>query len=190
MLGFSHEQNKIIGLSSLGGMLEFYDFINYGVFAIYFSKLFFPSDNSLVSILAAYSVLFVGYVVRPIGGIIISHIGDEYGRKIVMILTMVLMGISSLGIGILPTYATIGIAAPILLLLFRLLQGFAFGGEISCVIVYISETITLKKSVAMGLVFALVAAGWLPAMLLYICVTHVLDPQQITEFGWRIGWGC
>jgi MFS family permease len=187
-MNFFNEQRKIIALSSLGGMLEYYDFITYGVFAIYFSKLFFPNNNSLVSILAAYSIFFIGYIIRPIGGVILSHIGDEYGRKRVMVITMVLMGISSFGIGILPTYATIGIAAPILLLLFRILQGLAFGGEISCIIIYISETISSKKARTMRLVFALMVSGLLIAMLLHLFLVHVLTMQQIVMFGWRIGF--
>jgi MFS family permease len=188
MFKFSAEQNKIIMLSALGGMLEFYDFAIYSIFAAYFSKLFFPATNPLFSILAVYSVFFIGYVIRPIGGIIFSHIGDEYGRKIVMVLTMVLMGLASFGIGVLPTYATIGIAAPILLLLFRLMQGLAFGGEVPSVIIYIAETIALKRGLAIGLVWGFIVAGLLPAMLINMAITHFLNGQQITEFGWRIGF--
>jgi MFS family permease len=94
------EQKKVIMLSSMGGMLEFYDFTIYGLFAVYFAGQFFPSHNSFISIIASYSIFVVGYIVRPLGGILFSHIGDELGRKKVLILTMVLMGIASLGMGI------------------------------------------------------------------------------------------
>src|SRR6476620_8730379 len=100
---FSTLQKKILTLSAFGGMLEFYDFIIYGIFAVYFSHQFFPSQNDLLVIIQTYVVFVLGYIARPIGGIIFSHIGDEYGRKKVLIITIILMGIASLGIGILPT---------------------------------------------------------------------------------------
>ena len=113
----SSEQKKIVVLSSLGGLLEFYDFTIYGLFAVYFAQQFFPSSNEFIAIIASYSIFVVGYIVRPLGGILFSHIGDEIGRKTVLIITMILMGVSSLGMGLLPTYAQIGWFAPLLLTL-------------------------------------------------------------------------
>ena len=118
------EQKKIIRLASVGGMLEFYDFTIYGLFAVYFAGQFFPSNNNFITIVSSYAVFLIGYIARPLGGIIFSHIGDEIGRKTVMIITMVLMGVASLGLGLLPTYASIGLWAPVCMLLLRLLQGF------------------------------------------------------------------
>ncbi|MEN9391237.1 MAG: hypothetical protein RL017_535, partial [Pseudomonadota bacterium] len=91
-------------------------------------------------------------------------------------------------IGVLPTYATIGVAAPILLLFFRLLQGLAFGGEVPSIIIYIRETINLRKAVAVAFVFALLVSGLLPGMLLHLGLTHILSKQQISDYGWRIGF--
>ncbi|TXI99021.1 MAG: MFS transporter [Neisseriales bacterium] len=180
------EQKKVIMLSSMGGMLEFYDFTIYGLFAVYFAGQFFPSHNSFISIIASYSIFVVGYIVRPLGGILFSHIGDELGRKRVLILTMVLMGIASLGMGILPTYAQIGIYAPALMLLFRVIQGLAIGGELPSMIVYVSESMPEKRGFAMGGVFSGTVAGLIPGMLINLAIVHNLSIEQINSFGWRI----
>ena len=180
------EQKKVIFLSSMGGLLEFYDFTVYGLFAVYFSSQFFPSTNQFISIIASYSVFVMGYIVRPIGGIIFSHIGDEIGRKTVMILTMILMGLASLGLGLVPTYAQIGVWAPILMLLFRLIQGLAIGGELPSMIVYVSESIPNQRGLAMGGIFSGTVTGLLPGMLINLLITHYLTAEQISRFGWRI----
>ncbi len=179
-------QKKIVLLSSLGGMLEFYDFTIYGLFAVYFAHQFFPSSNEYLSLIATYSVFVIGYVVRPIGGVFFSHIGDERGRKKVLTMTMMLMGVSAIGIGILPTYAQIGIFAPILMLVLRTLQGLAIGGELPSMIVYATESMPNERKYAMGAIFAGTLGGTLPAMLLNIWITHYLTPEQITSIGWRI----
>lgn len=116
--------------SGIGSMLEFYDFYLYGALsATIFGTLFFHSDDPAVGTLLALATFGVGFVARPVGGIIAGHFGDKVGRKSVLIATLALMGISTVGIGILPTYETIGTAAPILLVTLRVLQGLAHGGE-------------------------------------------------------------
>lgn len=180
------EQKRIIALSSMGGMLEFYDFTIYGLFAVYFAGQFFPSDNNFISIIAGYSVFLIGYIARPLGGIIFSHIGDEIGRKIVLILTMVLMGVASLGLGLLPTYAQIGIWAPIFMIILRLLQGLAIGGELPSMIVYVTESIPNQRNIAVGGIFSGTVSGLIPGMLINIFITHYLTLEQISRFGWRI----
>lgn len=179
------EQKKIVFLSSLGGMLEFYDFTIYGLFAGYFSTQFFPSDNKLITIIASYSVFLIGYIARPLGGIIFSHLGDEIGRKSVMILTMILMGFASLGLGLLPTYATIGAWAPLAILSLRLVQGLAIGGELPSMIVYVAESMPEQRGIAMGGIFAGTVGGLIPGMLINLFITHWLTPAQIHSFGWR-----
>lgn len=179
-------ERKIISLASLGGMLEFYDFTIYGLFSVYFAQQFFPSDNYLISIIASYTVFVVGYIARPIGGIIFSHIGDEIGRKIVLILTMALMGVASLGLGLLPTYAQIGVWAPILMLLCRLIQGLAIGGELPSMIVYVAETMPDKRGYGMSGIFAGTISGLIPGMLINLLLTHYLTLDQINRYGWRI----
>jgi MFS family permease len=116
--------------SGIGSMLEFYDFYLYGALsATIFGTLFFHSEDPAVGTLLALATFGVGFVARPVGGIIAGHFGDKVGRKSVLIATLALMGVSTVGIGILPTYETIGTAAPILLVTLRVLQGLAHGGE-------------------------------------------------------------
>ena len=182
----NQEQRKIVALSAMGGMLEFYDFSVYGLFAVYFAAQFFPTGDRFAAIMATYAVFLIGYVVRPIGGIIFSHIGDEIGRKTVLILTMVLMGVASLGIGFLPTYSSIGIWAPVFMVLLRLLQGLAIGGELPSTIVYVTESIPEQRGLAIGGTFAGALSGLIPGMLLNMLMTHALTPEQINAFGWRI----
>lgn len=180
------EQKRIIWLSSMGGMLEFYDFTIYGLFSVYFAHQFFPRFDNFAAIIASFSIFVVGYVVRPIGGIIFSHIGDEIGRKTVMILTMILMGIASLGMGLLPTYDKLGIWAPILMVLLRLIQGLAIGGEIPSMVVYVAESIPDNKPFAMGGIFTGALSGLVPGMLIDKLITHYLTVEQVNSFGWRI----
>src|SRR6185437_9004320 len=169
------EQKQIITLSSIGGMLEFYDFTIYSLFAVYFTNQFFPSHDQLISIVASYSVFLVGYIVRPLGGILFSHIGDEIGRKTVLIITMVIMGVSSLSIGLLPTYSQIGILAPILLLFFRLIQGLAIGGELPSVIVYVTESMPDKRGYGIGGIYTGTISGLIPGMLINLAIIHYLS---------------
>ncbi len=182
----NQEQRKIVALSAMGGMLEFYDFTVYGLFAVYFAAQFFPGSDRFAAIMATYAVFLVGYIVRPVGGIIFSHIGDEIGRKTVLIITMILMGVASLGIGCLPTYETIGLWAPILMVFLRLLQGLAVGGELPSTIVYVMESIPNQRGLAIGITFAGVLSGLIPGMLINILMTHFLSTEQISAFGWRI----
>ncbi len=179
-------ERKIVRLAALGGMLEFYDFIIYGIFSVYFAEQFFPSDNHLISVVKSYVVFVLGYIARPIGGVLFSHLGDEHGRKHVLIITIILMGASSLGIGILPTYAKIGIAAPFLLLFLRLLQGLALGGELPSTYVYISESIPQKRGGAFGVTMLGVNSGLLLGMFSNQLLNFILSPEEISAYGWRI----
>jgi MFS family permease len=180
------QERKIVTLAALGGMLEFYDFIIYGIFSIYFSHQFFPSHNELIIVIQSYLIFMLGYIARPIGGIIFSHIGDEYGRKKVLIITIVLMGAASLGIGLLPTYSQIGMSAPLLLLILRLIQGLALGGELPSTYVYISETMIKKRGIAFGITMSGVNGGLLLGMLINHVLNYLLTPEQLSAFGWRL----
>lgn len=122
---------KTVAFASLiGTAIEWYDFFIYGTLsAIVFSKLFFPANDPVVSVMLAYATFAVGFIVRPIGGVIIGHFGDRIGRKPLLIMTLSLMGVATFLIGLLPTYGQIGILAPALLLLLRVVQGLAMGGE-------------------------------------------------------------
>lgn len=185
-LSLNPQEKKIVGLAALGGMLEFYDFIIYGIFSVYFAHQFFPSGNELLSVIESYVVFVLGYIARPIGGIIFSHVGDEHGRKKVLIITIVLMGISSLGIGTLPTYEQIGWLAPVGLLILRLLQGLALGGELPSTYVYISESMTKKRGSGFGITMTGVNSGLLLGMLINQLLNLLFNAEQLTAYGWRI----
>jgi MFS family permease len=183
----TQEEIKIVGLASLGGMLEFYDFIIYGLFSVYFAEQFFPSHSTaLISVLKSYAVFLLGYVARPIGGFLFSHIGDEYGRKRVLVLTIVLMGASSLGMGLLPTYASIGAAAPCCMLLFRFIQGLAIGGELPSTYVYIRESMERKQGRAFGITMFGVNSGLLLGMLVNQLLSMTFSSEAMVSYAWRI----
>ncbi|HMF24387.1 MAG TPA: MFS transporter, partial [Pseudolabrys sp.] len=121
---------KVAFASAIGTTIEWYDFFLYGVVTpIVLNKLFFPNFDPVVGTLLAYTTFFVGFLSRPIGGIIFGHYGDRIGRKTVLVLTLLIMGLATFLIGLLPTYASAGIWAPIMLLVLRIFQGIGIGGE-------------------------------------------------------------
>src|SRR5450830_31627 len=121
---------RVVVASLIGATIEWYDFFLYGVMAgIVFNKLYFPSSDPLISTLLAYTTFAVGFLARPLGGVIFGHFGDKIGRKSMLVMTLMIMGVSTFLIGVLPTYDHIGYWAPGLLLLLRVLQGIGLGGE-------------------------------------------------------------
>src|SRR4026208_2027661 len=123
------EERKVIFASSLGTVFEWYDFYLYAVLAPYFAALFFPSGNQTAALLSAFATYAAGFLVRPFGALVFGRIGDLVGRKYTFLITIVVMGASTFAVGLLPTYATLGWAAPVLMVSLRLLQGLALGGE-------------------------------------------------------------
>ncbi|WP_158649401.1 MFS transporter [Aquella oligotrophica] len=180
------EDTKVIGLSFIGGMLELYDFAIYGIFVVYFAPQFFPADSHYGAVIQSYTLFLVGYLLRPVGGIIFSHLGDEYGRKKVLVATILLMGLSTLGIAALPTYAQIGVAAPVLLVLFRVIQGLALGGELPTAFVFLSESMKKTRILAFGVMMSGVYSGFLFAALIHRYLTEHLTQVALNEYGWRI----
>lgn len=180
------EEKKIVRLAALGGMLEFYDFIIYGIFSVYFASQFFPGDNQILSTIKSYVIFILGYVVRPLGGLLFSHLGDEYGRKQVLVITIGMMGLSTLGIGLLPTYQQIGIYAPIGLLLLRLVQGLALGGELPSTYVYVSESMPKKIGSGFAITMVGVNAGLLLGMVMNQVLTMLFSEADLRAYGWRI----
>src|SRR6201996_235205 len=122
---------RAVTTAVLGQVLEWYDFFLYGTAAaLVFGKLFFPvGSDPLTGTIAAFGGFTVGFIARPVGGVLCGHIGDRYGRKTVMMLTLLTMGVATMCMGLLPTYQQVGLAAPVLLVLLRILQGLAAGGE-------------------------------------------------------------
>ena len=179
---------RLILLASLGGALEFYDFVVYSQFAQYIGQNFFPNDDPLVSLIVSFSVFAVGYFARPLGGLFFSHIGDRIGRRRVLILTILAMSAATAGIGLLPTYAQWGIAASAALVLLRVIQGFCLGGELPGAISYVVETAPRRSGFSVGIVFFCVNTGVVLAALLNLVVHETLTVEQIGAWGWRIGF--
>lgn len=179
---------RLILLASLGGALEFYDFVVYSQFAQYIGRAFFPSDDALVSLVLSFSTFAIGYFARPLGGMFFSHIGDRIGRRKVLVITILIMSGATFGIGLLPTYAQVGILAPVLLVLCRILQGFCLGGELPGAISYVVETAPRRSGFSVGIIFFCVNSGVLLAALLNLGLQVTMAPEDIAGWGWRIGF--
>src|SRR6202041_3708051 len=133
------KQRLVIVASSLGTIFEWYDFYLYASLAVFFAGLFYPPGNPVAAMLSSFVTLGVGFVVRPFGALFFGRIGDLVGRKYTFLVTLSIMGFSTFAIGLLPSYATAGWFAPIVLLLIRVLQGLALGGEYGGAAVYVGE---------------------------------------------------
>lgn len=179
-------QSKLLFLSSLGGVLEFYDFIIYALFASYIANAFFPASNALMGLIVTFATFAIGYLIRPLGGMIFGHYGDRIGRKITFTFSILMMAVSTLGIGLVPDYAVIGAAAPVMIIMLRLLQGFSIGGEIPGAIAYVTESLPEKKGLACGIIFCALTMGIVLGSLVQAVVISVFDETQMQVVGWRI----
>lgn len=137
-------------ISFLGNSLEFYEFTIYGIFSTLFATLFFPNANPFISIMSSWAAFAVGFIMRPLGAILFGHIGDKYGRRKALMYSILTMSLATIGIGCLPDYTVIGIAAPILLLLLRMLQGVSTGGEYNGAAIFLIEKIGNKSPGLIG----------------------------------------
>jgi MHS family proline/betaine transporter-like MFS transporter len=186
--GIQRSQWRVIILSSLGGALEFYDFVIYSMFAQYIGAAFFPASDPLNSLMYSFSVFAVGYLARPLGGVVFSHFGDKYGRRRVFIIAILTMSLATLCMGLLPTQATIGTSAAVLMVALRLLQGFCLGGELPGAITYVVETAPRTAGFAAGFIFFCVNTGVALASALSLAVHELLPEPQIAQWGWRLGF--
>lgn len=172
-----------------GNALEFYDFLTYAFFAVYIGKAFFPASTPTASLLASLGTFGVGFVTRPIGSFVIGRMGDRLGRKPAMILTFSLMGIAITGLALTPPHSMIGIAAPILVIFFRMLQGFALGGEVGPTTAFLLEAAPPERR---GFYTAFQAwtqhLSVLIAGLVGFTLANTLSEQQLQEYGWRIAF--
>ncbi|MFC0180747.1 MFS transporter [Thorsellia kenyensis] len=181
------EHIKTLGLSSLGGTLEFYDFVIFVFFTSTLGPLFFPSDNEFLQQINTLGVFAAGYLARPVGGIIMAHFGDTIGRKKMFTLSIFLMAFPTLMIGVLPTYEQIGVFAPILLVLMRILQGAAIGGEMPGAWVFIAEhTPKHRYGFGIGTLTSGITGGILLGSLISIAIQRTYTKEEIDEFAWRI----
>ncbi|QEL56191.1 MFS transporter [Chromobacterium paludis] len=179
---------KTLGLAALGGALEIYDFIIFAFFATTLSKLFFPPDMpEWLRLLQTFGIFATGYLARPLGGILMAHFADVLGRKRVFSLTILLMAGPCLLIGLMPTYADIGIAAPLILLSLRILQGAAVGGEVPSAWSFVAEHAPLRhRGYALGVLQAGLTFGYLLGALTATFLARVFTPQEMLDYGWRI----
>lgn len=187
-MGFKKSEIKVLGLSSLGGMLEFYDFIIFVFFTEVISGLFFPSSlGSFWAHMNTYGAFAAGYFARPLGGIIMAHFGDKRGRKKMFILSILLMVIPTFALGLMPTFESIGYAAPIMLVCIRILQGIAIGGELPGAWVFVCEH-SDKKTLGfnMGVFTGAVIGGILLGSVVTIGIHHIFTPAEIGEYAWRV----
>ena len=179
---------KIVLLASLGGTLEFYDFVIFGVFGADIGRAIFPSSTPLVELVASYGAFAAGYFARPVGGIVLSHFGDRYGRRNVFLLSLFVMSSATFAMGLVPTYATWGVAASVTMVLLRLLQGFCIGGELPGALTYVVETAPRQAALVCGVVFACVTYGVAVATGVSVAVRSFLAPELVADYGWRIAF--
>jgi MFS family permease len=178
---------RVVGAASLGTVFEWFDFFLYGSLVTVFGALFFPPGHATAGLLAALAAFGAGFVVRPLGAILFGHLGDRIGRKTTFLATVALMGAATVAIGLLPTYPDLGIAAPVLLVLMRLLQGLAVGGEFGGAATYVAEyaprgrrafyTSFIMATGTLGLILALLA--------IYACRSW-LGEAAFRTWGWRL----
>lgn len=177
----------VIVASSLGTVFEWYDFFLYGILAALIGRLFFPIDNPTAATLASLATFGAGFGVRPIGAMIFGHYGDRIGRKYTFLITITLMGAATALIGFLPTYATAGIWAPILLVSLRLLQGLALGGEYGGAAIYVGEHAPPKRrGEYTSWIQISVAGGFLLCLIVVLSTRSAMTPEQFDAWGWRI----
>ena len=183
-----HQPKKAAASAWIGSTLEYYDFFIFATAAsLVFPQLFFPSNNPAVAVVASLATYGVGYVARPIGAFVLGHWGDTHGRKTVLLVCMFLMGISTMAVGLLPTYGQVGILAPILLVILRLIQGFAVAGEISG-----SSSLALehapfgRRGFYSSFTVQGVQAGQIFAAAVFLPLAAYMSDEAFNSWGWRI----
>ncbi|MCU0125190.1 MFS transporter [Pseudomonas vlassakiae] len=180
------EERKIIFASSLGTVFEWYDFFLYGALAAVISKQFFAGVNDTTAFIFALMAFAAGFLVRPFGALVFGRLGDMIGRKYTFLVTIVLMGLSTFAVGLLPTYASIGIAAPIILVILRMLQGLALGGEYGGAATYVAEHAPPgKRGFHTGFIQSTATLGLLLSLLV-VLGSRYISGDQFETWGWRL----
>jgi MFS family permease len=179
---------RLATASSVGTTLEWYDFTVYNTLAaLVFNQLFFPSFDPLTGTILAFSTYAVGYVSRPVGGVVFGHLGDKRGRRVVLVATLVLMGITTAVIGLLPTYATAGIASPIMLVVLRFVQGVALGGEwAGAVLISVEHGAQHQRGLNASWTQIGPSVGNILATGGIAAITYLVSPDEFLSWGWRI----
>ncbi len=178
---------KVITASAVGTMIEWYDFYIFGSLATIISPLFYPGGNDTLALIAYLSTFAVGFVVRPFGALVFGRIGDLVGRKYAFLVTLVIMGASTALVGLLPTYATIGVAAPLALLVIRVLQGLALGGEYGGAAVYVAEHVPdHRRGFYTSFIQITATLGLFVSLVVILTVQNALGVEAFRAWGWRV----
>jgi MFS family permease len=178
---------NVIAASSVGTMIEWYDFYIFGSLATIISPLFYPQGNDTLALIAYLSTFAVGFVVRPFGALVFGRIGDKVGRKYAFLVTLLIMGGATAVVGFLPTYATIGIAAPVALLIIRILQGLALGGEYGGAVVYVAEHVPDEhRGFYTSFIQITATLGLFVSLAVILSVQNAMSREAFLEWGWRI----
>lgn len=186
--GLSRGELKTLGLSSLGGILELYDFIIVFFFAKIISQHFFPAGiGEFWAMLNTYGTFAAGYLARPLGGVVMAHFGDKFGRKNMFMLSIALMVIPTFSLAVIPTYETIGYAAPLFLILVRICQGIAIGGELPGAWVFIHEHAPAgHKNAFVGFLTGCVTGGILLGSFVALLMNFIYTPAELSDWAWRV----
>jgi MFS family permease len=181
------EERKVIFASSLGTVFEWYDFYLYATLAPFFAALFFPKGNDTAALLSAFATYAAGFLVRPFGALVFGRLGDMVGRKYTFMVTIIVMGVSTVAVGFLPTYASIGVLAPILLVTLRLLQGLALGGEYGGAATYVAEHAPEgRRGYSTSWIQTTATVGFFLSLLVIGLCRAKLSPDAFKEWGWRV----
>jgi MFS family permease len=181
------EERRVIFASSLGTVFEWYDFYLYATLAPFFAALFFPKGNDTAALLSAFATYAAGFLVRPFGAIVFGRIGDLVGRKYTFLVTIIFMGGSTVAVGLLPTYASIGLLAPLLLLALRLIQGLALGGEYGGAATYVAEHAPDdRRGYATSWIQTTATLGFFMSLMIILLCRDNMDKESFASWGWRI----
>ena len=181
------KERKVILASSLGTVFEWYDFYLYGLLAVVITQLFFSGVNETTGFILALAAFAAGFAVRPFGALLFGHLGDLVGRKYTFLVTMGLMGFSTFCVGLLPSYASIGVAAPVMLVILRLLQGLALGGEYGGAATYVAEHAPEgKRGLFTSFIQTTATLGLFAALLVVIGVRLAVGEEAFADWGWRL----
>jgi MHS family alpha-ketoglutarate permease-like MFS transporter len=178
---------RSIAGGAVGNLVEWYDWYIYSAFALYFSASFFPEGDQTIQLLQTAGIFALGFIMRPIGGWLFGAIGDQYGRKYAMTISVLLMSVGSLMIAVTPDYRTIGVLAPVILLAARLLQGLSVGGEYGVSATYLSEMATREhRGFYSSFQYVTLVGGQIVALGIQLILQFVLSDSELMEWGWRI----
>lgn len=181
------ERRRQLAAACIGNVLEYYDFVVYAYLATTIGHKFFPSDNETAGLLATFAAFGVGFLARPLGGVVIGRLGDRKGRKAALLITIFGMALGTVGIGLLPTYETVGLLAPVLLVLMRLIQGLAAGGEWGGATAFIVESAPEgRRGLFGGIGQASIAGSNLLSSVVVAIVAGIFTPDEMRDWAWRV----